>query len=195
MALAVLAGSSAVEAAAQSGPEALRVPIGAPAPLPSAFTTHPTRFDWEAAFHTSAAPAQTDDARRFVALDVRLRRQIEDINVTINAQRQDPNRRRLDCVGYVKLKRAALIAAGIPADTLSAAIVMTPGGKSHSVLLFSTDGGDLVLDNLSPYVTSWRDTDYVWVERQLVGTAPDGSERWAWITPQPSARLLQTASR
>ena len=74
-----------------------------------------------------------------------------------------------DCKDYVLGKRRALIADGVPAANLSIAIVETSWGETHSVLLVTTDRGELVLDNLSPWVKPWRDVRYRWIERQVPG--------------------------
>ena len=74
-----------------------------------------------------------------------------------------------DCEDYALEKRHALIAAGFPAQALSLAVVRTRWGEMHAILLVDTDRGELVLDNLSPWVTSWRELDYQWIERQAPG--------------------------
>ena len=76
---------------------------------------------------------------------------------------------RGDCEDYVLAKRAALIAADIPASALSIAVVDTRWGESHAVLLISTDTGEFVLDNLTPWISRWDQVDYVWRERQAPG--------------------------
>ncbi|NEX95365.1 transglutaminase-like cysteine peptidase [Caulobacter sp. 17J65-9] len=73
---------------------------------------------------------------------------------------------RGDCEDYVLEKRRALIARGVPAASLSIALVRTSWGEPHAVLLASTDHGDYVLDNLSAEVKPWREVDYVWTARQ-----------------------------
>ena len=74
-----------------------------------------------------------------------------------------------DCKDFVLEKRRALIAAGVPEDALAIAIVQTRRGEGHAVLLVATDQGEYVLDNLSPWVTPWRDVDYRWMKRQVAG--------------------------
>ncbi|MBC6982491.1 transglutaminase-like cysteine peptidase [Caulobacter sp. 17J80-11] len=71
-----------------------------------------------------------------------------------------------DCEDYVLEKRRALIARGVPAASLSIALVRTSWGEPHAVLLASTDHGDYVLDNLSAEVKPWREVDYAWTARQ-----------------------------
>lgn len=74
-----------------------------------------------------------------------------------------------DCKDYVLEKRRSLIAAGIPAGVMSIAIVRTPYGETHAVLLVATDRGELVLDSLSEWVKPWRKVGYTWIERQIPG--------------------------
>lgn len=76
---------------------------------------------------------------------------------------------RGDCEDYVLTKREELIAAGVPAAALSIAIVETRWGESHAVLLVAGDTGEVVLDNLSAWISRWDRTDYVWHERQAPG--------------------------
>jgi predicted transglutaminase-like cysteine proteinase len=76
---------------------------------------------------------------------------------------------RGDCEDFVLAKRRALIDAGVPAASLSIAIVETRWGESHAVLLLASDRGEFILDSLSPWVTRWDRVDYAWRERQLPG--------------------------
>ena len=74
-----------------------------------------------------------------------------------------------DCKDYVLEKHRALVAAGVPASDLSIAIVSTPGGETHAVLLVRTDRGELVLDSLSQWIQPWRKVHYKWIKRQAPG--------------------------
>lgn len=84
-----------------------------------------------------------------------------------------PTSGRGDCEDYVLAKRVALIEAGVPAEALSIAIVETPWGESHAVLLIASDRGEYVLDSLSPWVSRWDRVSYRWRERQARGGAFD----------------------
>jgi predicted transglutaminase-like cysteine proteinase len=75
-----------------------------------------------------------------------------------------------DCEDYALEKRRRLIAAGVPAEALSMAVVVTGRGESHAVLVATVENGDIVLDNLSPWATPWEDLNYRWVQRQVAGT-------------------------
>jgi predicted transglutaminase-like cysteine proteinase len=76
-----------------------------------------------------------------------------------------------DCEDYVLEKHAALIEAGVVPSALSIAVVQTSWGESHAVLLVATPKGEMVLDNLSPWVVSWDKTAYRWISRQKAGAA------------------------
>lgn len=81
-----------------------------------------------------------------------------------------------DCKDYVLEKRRALVAQGVPSGDLSIAIVRTPRGETHAVLLVTTDRGELVLDSLSSEVRPWRKVRYAWLERQAPG------QPFTWVT-------------
>lgn len=76
-----------------------------------------------------------------------------------------------DCEDYVLEKRKQLLAAGFPETALSIAIVTTPEGESHAVLLVATDRGEVVMDSITPWVLPWTETRYTWRERQIRGAA------------------------
>lgn len=91
-----------------------------------------------------------------------------------------------DCEDYVLEKRRALLAAGLPRDAMSIAVVTTPKGERHAVLLVETAAGAYVLDNLSAYVLPWAKTGYRWRERQVAGSAT----QWAMARGDNGVLLL-----
>lgn len=84
-----------------------------------------------------------------------------------------------NCKHYALEKRKALVEAGFSVDALSIAIVETPWGETHAVLVVSTDQGDYILDNLTPWIKAWREVSYHWIERQV----PGQPLRWAMLAP------------
>ena len=80
-----------------------------------------------------------------------------------------------DCEDYVLTKRAQLLAKGWPSSALSIAVVFTPKGKGHAVLVARTDAGDFVLDNLRGEMVTREKSDYRFVSMQ------DGSRRLGWV--------------
>lgn len=81
---------------------------------------------------------------------------------------------RGDCEDYAITKRRRLLDAGWPVSALLIAVVRRQPDGLHAVLVVRTDGGDLVLDNLSREVLPWQATSYRWIKRQSV----DDPRQW-----------------
>jgi len=75
-----------------------------------------------------------------------------------------------DCEDYALEKRRRLIEAGVPAEALSMAVVVTRRGERHAVLVVAFETGDVVLDNLTPWPTPWAALGYTWIQRQVAGS-------------------------
>ena len=71
-----------------------------------------------------------------------------------------------DCNDYAVSKRHQLLARGWPAQALLLAVVRTPSGEGHLVLVARTRDGDLVLDNLRHTIIPWSQTRYEWLQIQ-----------------------------
>ncbi len=97
---------------------------------------------------------------------------------------------RGDCEDYALEKRRLLIASGIPADALSIAIVRTPAGEVHAVLVLSAKQGDYILDNLHGEVKTWQVTGYAWISRQ----APGDDLGWVSLAPANPAHTQTVAA-
>ncbi len=65
-----------------------------------------------------------------------------------------------DCDDYVMTKRSRLIKAGIPLGALRVAVVLTPSGAGHAVLIVNTSDGDLVLDNIRKTIVRREEAAY-----------------------------------
>jgi predicted transglutaminase-like cysteine proteinase len=85
---------------------------------------------------------------------------------------------RGDCNDYAVTKRHQLIARGWPARTVLLSEVVTVSGEHHLVTVVRTDGGDLVLDNLTDRIMPWSRTPYRWVRIQT----PKNPSYWASIS-------------
>lgn len=96
---------------------------------------------------------------------------------------------RGDCEDFALEKRRLLIESGIPAEALSIAIVRTPAGEVHAVLVLSAKQGDYVLDNLHGEVKAWQLTGYSWISRQ----APGNDLGWVSLVPANPVHM-ETAS-
>jgi predicted transglutaminase-like cysteine proteinase len=85
-----------------------------------------------------------------------------------------------DCNDYAVTKRHQLIARGWPARTVLLSEVVTVSGEHHLVTVVRTNGGDLVLDNLTDQIMPWSRTRYRWVRIQT----PKNPNYWASISEQ-----------
>lgn len=85
-----------------------------------------------------------------------------------------------DCEDYALAKRARLIEAGWPPESVLLAVVRGDVSPYHAVLLVRTDRGELVLDNLRDEVLDWRSSGYAWVVRQ----SAEAPERWVRVIAQ-----------
>lgn len=70
-----------------------------------------------------------------------------------------------DCEDFALLKRKQLIERGWPSSALLIAVVATPAGEGHAVLMAATSEGDLVLDNKTSRIWPWTQTGYLFFTR------------------------------
>ena len=74
-------------------------------------------------------------------------------------------------------------------------MVRTRGGVIHAVLLVRTTEGDYVLDNLSPYIVRWTDTDYTFIKREIATGSASSAPRWAWTASPDQIEPTRIAAR
>ncbi|MDH6263506.1 transglutaminase-like cysteine peptidase [Bradyrhizobium sp. BR13661] len=94
-----------------------------------------------------------------------------------------------DCNDYAVTKRHQLVENGIPSGAARLAVVKTPSGIGHLVLIVSTTQGDLVLDNLTDAVRIWQSTPYSWIKIQSANNLR------FWSEVKPTQSILSDASR
>lgn len=68
-----------------------------------------------------------------------------------------------DCEDFALTKRSQLIRAGVPAGALRMAVVVTPLGVGHAVLVVKTNRGEFVLDNLRKTIVKRNQTGYAFL--------------------------------
>lgn len=104
-----------------------------------------------------------------VAYTSKLRGTLASVNSSVNRsisprnERMDKwsiNPRFGDCDDYVMTKRHRLIRAGVPSSALRIAVVRTPRGVSHAILIVKTSAGELALDNLRSSIVKRSQTGY-----------------------------------
>jgi predicted transglutaminase-like cysteine proteinase len=117
--------------------------------------------------------------------------ELENVNRTVNTSiRPERNKEGLagekwllspafgDCNDFAVTKRHQLIARGWPARAVLLSEVVTVSGEHHLVAVVRTDGGDLVLDNLTDRIMPWFQKSYQWVRIQT----PKNPNYWASST-------------
>lgn len=82
-----------------------------------------------------------------------------------------------DCEDFALLKKRELIAAGINPQRLFIATTLDARRNPHAVLVFRSDDGDFVLDNLTDSVRRWHETRYLF----LVMQDPERPAGWVKI--------------
>jgi predicted transglutaminase-like cysteine proteinase len=94
---------------------------------------------------------------------------------------------RGDCEDMVLLKRRLLAKAGWPMNTLLITTVQKPAEQGrHAVLTVRTDRGELILDNQTPEILFWYETNYRFLARQ---SATDPNV-WLSFAEQPPSVTL-----
>ncbi|WP_432807270.1 transglutaminase-like cysteine peptidase [Microvirga terrae] len=94
-----------------------------------------------------------------------------------------------DCEDFQLVKRKRLVAAGLSRRALRMAAVLDQGGAPHAVLMVRTDLGDFVLDNKHDTVLPWRQTGYVFLQRE-------GGTGSTWVSLGAASALpVRTAGR
>jgi predicted transglutaminase-like cysteine proteinase len=95
---------------------------------------------------------------------------------------------RGDCEDIVLLKRRLLASAGWPISSLLITTVedrKTDRGR-HAVLTVRTDRGELILDNQTPEILFWYETNYHFLSRQST-TDPNVWMAFSAEQPRPAA--------
>ena len=88
-----------------------------------------------------------------------------DLKTTGKADEWDLPKDQGDCEDFAILKKSELIKRGWPASALLLTVALS-GGEGHTVLTVRTNGGDLVLDNMTSAVRDWSRTPYRYFARQ-----------------------------
>jgi predicted transglutaminase-like cysteine proteinase len=91
---------------------------------------------------------------------------------------------RGDCEDMALLKRRMLAEAGWPIGALLMTVVEDPAehNERHAVLTVRTDRGEFILDNQTPEVLFWYETNYRYLLRQSTG---DPNVWVAFLDEQP----------
>lgn len=127
---------------------------------------------------------RTGAITRQVVLTPERQRDLQEVNARVNSAiseisdqahhgREDvwsiPSDGQGDCEDFALLKRKQLIERGWPSSALLIAVVGTPAGEGHAVLMAATSEGDFVLDNKTSRLLPWTQTGYLFFTRMSQG--------------------------
>lgn len=101
--------------------------------------------------------------RELRKINYQINRAIQPINDEDGNDAWQANVTKGDCEDFALTKRKELIIRGWPAAALHIAVAYTPDNQGHAVLIVRTSDGDLVLDNRTNAIVSWKETDLKWV--------------------------------
>ncbi|MHA7828680.1 MAG: transglutaminase-like cysteine peptidase [Roseovarius sp.] len=79
-----------------------------------------------------------------------------------------------DCEDFALLKKKELVRRGVDPKRLFLATVLDRRRVPHAVLVYRSNKGDLLLDNLTDKVVTWRKSGYVFLRMQN----PDNPNQW-----------------
>jgi predicted transglutaminase-like cysteine proteinase len=92
-----------------------------------------------------------------------------------------------DCEDYQLVKRQRLVAAGFPRRALRMTAVIDEEGAPHAVMMVRTDRGDFILDNKRNAVLPWRQTGYIYLQREVGSRSTWVSLGGAFTSPVATA--------
>lgn len=82
-----------------------------------------------------------------------------------------------DCEDYALSKMKKLIELGFDANTLLMAVVLDKNKQPHAVLIWRSDKGDFVLDNITNSIRKWNQTNYYFIAVQN----PENKSKWKFV--------------
>lgn len=171
---AIAIGMTSVSAAHAIGPVGLarpnpfvshmnRVPTGQNALAPFAYILFCAQNPGDCAEAQPAVVRWSGRAERLIGqVNRRVNRTIQPVNDRSETWSADV--KAGDCEDFALTKRRELIRHGIPASALRMAVVVTPNGAGHAVLVVSTSRGDLVLDNRNNRILAPQKTDLTFIK-------------------------------
>lgn len=183
--MALAGGAMAMDA----GQSNAFLPVKKAASAPAGAAAICRTYDWACAGATNAAPAGADVLKLAGQINRAANsaiRPVSDLDQYATAERWTlPTKRGGDCEDYALFKKLELIRAGVSPDRLLISAVLDRKNNVHAVLVFRTDMGDFVLDNLTNRVLPWHKTGYAFLRMQN----PARPSEWVGTYAQAGAGL------
>ncbi len=154
------------------------IPHRGGAPAPSGAQALCQTYSWACARAGSRSATSADQLQRVSAVNARVNHSVrsveDDRQYGVAEHWALPTRIGGDCEDFALLKKRELVLQGVDPRRLLIATVLDRQRNPHAVLVFRSDKGDLVLDNLTDQIRSWRETRYIFLQMQ----DPDRPSRW-----------------
>lgn len=135
-------------------------------------------YSWACARATSREVSSQSWMTSVAAVNVQVNRTVHALEDTLQYGVAEhwalPTNRGGDCEDIALLKKRELIAIGVDPKRLLIATALDRRRNAHAVLVFRSDKGDLVLDNLTNEIRTWSDTGYLFLRMQ----DPNQPSRW-----------------
>ena len=80
-----------------------------------------------------------------------------------------------DCEDFALLKKRELVRLGVDHRKLLLATVLDRRRVPHAVLVYRSESGDLLLDNLTDDIRNWRQSRYIFLRMQ------NPENQWSWV--------------
>lgn len=157
------------------------IPVKAAVSAPNGAANLCRQYDWACARTGRSTTVDANALRLIQQINQQANRKIRPVSDQTQwsvAERWSlPTNRGGDCEDYALYKKLRLIEAGFSPDQLLIATVLDRKNRSHAVLVLRTGSQDLVLDNLTGRIKSWRDTGYTFLRLQ----DPRAPGRWVAV--------------
>ena len=154
------------------------IPHRGGAPAPSGAQGLCKTYSWACARAGASGASAADQLKRVSTVNARVNRAVraveDDRQYGVAEYWALPTRVGGDCEDFALLKKRELVQQGVDPRRLLIATALDRQRNPHAVLVFRSDKGDLVLDNLTDQIRSWADTGYVFLQMQ----DPDRPTGW-----------------
>ncbi|MCB1358580.1 MAG: transglutaminase-like cysteine peptidase [Maritimibacter sp.] len=148
------------------------------APAPDGAQAICSTYSWACAQAAVQRVSMRDELQQVAAVNSRVNHSVraieDDRQYGVSEVWALPTATGGDCEDFALLKKRELISAGVDPRRLLIATVLDRQRNPHAVLVFRSQSGDLVLDNLTDQIRSWQDTRYMFLRMQ----DPDRPTRW-----------------
>lgn len=155
------------------------IPNRGNAPAPDGAQAICQTYSWACARASARTISPAEQLKRVSDVNAKINRSVhaveDDRQYGVTEVWALPTQAGGDCEDIALLKKRELVSQGVDPRRLLIATVLDRNRNPHAVLVFRSDRGDLVLDNLTDTIRTWNETRYVFLQMQ------DPDRPTAWI--------------